>query len=98
MKVVSKRRIPTEEKSNDLMDYARIPEVPRCETACVFCQRKDWIEHRHKLNLFGQPPTGASQPGAAQEAAASSGSGAHVDNADEDPEQAQDYDKAGSLL
>ena len=78
--------------------FARIPEVPRCETACVFCQRKDWIEHRHKLNLFGQPPTGASQLGAAQEAAASSGSGADVDNADEDPEQAQDYGIAGSLL
>ena len=36
--------------------FARIPEVPRCEAACVLCQRKDYIEHRHKLNLFGQPP------------------------------------------
>ena len=37
--------------------FARIPEEPRCEAAFVFCQRKDFIEHRHKLNLFGQPPS-----------------------------------------
>ena len=35
--------------------FARVSEVPRCEAACVVCQRKDWIEHRHKLNLFGEP-------------------------------------------
>ena len=37
--------------------FARIPEEPRREAACVLCQRKDFIEHRHKLNLFGQPPS-----------------------------------------
>ena len=37
--------------------FARIPEEPRSEAACVVCQRKDFIEHRHKLNLFGQPPS-----------------------------------------
>ena len=26
--------------------FARIPEEPRCEAACVLCQRKDFIEHR----------------------------------------------------
>ena len=36
--------------------FARVSEVPRCEAACVLCQRKDWIEYRHKLNLFGKPP------------------------------------------
>jgi len=36
--------------------FARIPEVPRCEAACAICARKDFIEHRHRLNLFGQPP------------------------------------------
>ena len=25
--------------------FARIPEEPRCEAACVLCQRKDFIEH-----------------------------------------------------
>ena len=37
--------------------FARIPEEPRREAACVLCQRKGFIEHRHKLNLFGQPPS-----------------------------------------
>ena len=37
--------------------FARIPEEPRCEAACALCQRKDFIEHRHKLNLFGQLPS-----------------------------------------
>ena len=36
--------------------FARIPEVPRCEAACALCARKDFIEHRHMLNLFAQPP------------------------------------------
>ena len=27
------------------------------QAACVLCQRQDFIEHRHKLNLFGQPPS-----------------------------------------
>ena len=36
--------------------FARVPEVPRCEAACALCQRKDWIEHRYKLNLFGEAP------------------------------------------
>ena len=26
--------------------FAHIPEEPRCEAACVLCQRKDFIEHR----------------------------------------------------
>ena len=37
--------------------FARIQEEPRREAACVLCQRKDFIEHRHKLNLFGEPPS-----------------------------------------
>ena len=37
--------------------FARIPEVPRCEAACALCQRKDFIEHRHKLNLFREAPS-----------------------------------------
>ena len=36
--------------------FARIPEVPRCEAVCALCARKDFIEHRHMLNLFAQPP------------------------------------------
>ena len=36
--------------------FTRAPEVPRCEAACVFCQRKDWIEQRHKIALFAEPP------------------------------------------
>ena len=36
--------------------FANITEVPRCEVACVLCARKDFIEHRHMLNLFAQPP------------------------------------------
>ena len=36
--------------------FARIPEVPRCEAACALCARKDFIEHRHMLNLFAQLP------------------------------------------
>ena len=33
------------------------PASEACESsaACVLCQRKDWIEYRHKVNLFGQP-------------------------------------------
>ena len=31
--------------------FAHAEEVPRCEAACVFCQQKDWLEHRHKLCL-----------------------------------------------
>ena len=26
--------------------FAGVPEEPRCEAACVLCQRKDFIEHR----------------------------------------------------
>jgi hypothetical protein len=36
--------------------FSRSAEVPRCETACAVCQQKDWIEYRHKVNLFGTPP------------------------------------------
>jgi hypothetical protein len=36
--------------------FARISEVPRCEAACALCARKDFIEHRHMLNLFAPPP------------------------------------------
>jgi hypothetical protein len=30
--------------------------VPRCEVACALCLQRDFIEHRHKLALFGTPP------------------------------------------
>ena len=30
--------------------------VPRCEAACVVCAQKDYLEHRHKLSLFGAVP------------------------------------------
>ena len=40
--------------------FARVPEVPRCEAACALCQQKDFIEHRHKLSLFGTPPSSAA--------------------------------------
>ena len=36
--------------------FADTTEVPRCEAACVVCARNDYLEHRHKLNLFAQPP------------------------------------------
>ena len=32
--------------------------VPRCEAACVVCAQKDYLEHRHKLSLFGAVPEG----------------------------------------
>ena len=31
-------------------------EVPRCEAACAICAQKDYLEHRHKLSLFGTAP------------------------------------------
>ena len=30
--------------------------VPRCEAACAVCAQKDYLEHRHKLSLFGAVP------------------------------------------
>ena len=55
----------------------------------MLCQRKDWIEHRHKLNLFGQPEMEQQARtchlgGAAQPADASCPSPEDTD--DEDPE------------
>ena len=40
--------------------FARVPEIPRCEAACALCQQKDFIEHRHKLSLFGTAPSSAA--------------------------------------
>ena len=37
--------------------FSESDPVPRVEAACVFCAQKDWLEHRHKLSLFGSPPT-----------------------------------------
>ena len=39
-------------------------EVPRCEAACAVCAQKDYLEHRHMLNLFCTAPSacGAVQP------------------------------------
>ena len=37
--------------------FADSEEVPRYEAACALCARKDFLEHRHKLNLFAEPPT-----------------------------------------
>ena len=36
--------------------FAGGEEVPRCEAACAVCARKDWLENRHKLRLFAEPP------------------------------------------
>ena len=36
--------------------FADTKEVPRCEAACAICTKKDWLEHRHKLHLFSEPP------------------------------------------
>ena len=33
-------------------------DVPRCEAACVCCAQKDFLEHRHKVCLFGEPAKG----------------------------------------
>jgi len=42
--------------------------VPRQEAACAICAQKDFLEHRHKLCLFGDvPAAGAIQPDAEQE-------------------------------
>ena len=38
--------------------FADGEEVPRCEAACAICARKDWLEHRHKLRLFANMPSG----------------------------------------
>ena len=32
--------------------------VSRCEAACVVCAQKYYLEHRHKLSLFGAVPQG----------------------------------------
>ena len=40
--------------------FSRAPAVPRCEAACAICGVKDWIEHRHRLNLFADPPPGST--------------------------------------
>ena len=37
--------------------FADGEEVTRCEAACAVCARKDFLEHRHKLRLFAEPPT-----------------------------------------
>ena len=42
--------------------YADCDEVPRAEAACAVCACKDWLEHRHKLSLFGCPPFEAYLP------------------------------------
>ena len=34
--------------------------VPRCEAACAVCAQKDYLEHRHKLSLFGAVPEGGA--------------------------------------
>ena len=36
--------------------FASVRAVPRSEAACVFCKQKKWLEHRHKLCLFGTLP------------------------------------------
>ena len=36
--------------------FADTEAVPRCEAACAICAKKDFLEHRHKLNLFAEPP------------------------------------------
>ena len=36
--------------------FADSDEVPRAEAACAICAQKDWLENRHKLNLFGTMP------------------------------------------
>ena len=36
--------------------FADCEEVPRAEAGCAICSQKDWLEHRHKLGLFGCVP------------------------------------------
>ena len=36
--------------------FSSRPEVHRSEAACAICQRKHFVEHRYKLNLFADPP------------------------------------------
>ena len=36
--------------------FADSKAVPRAEAACVVCAQKDYLEHRHKLSLFGAIP------------------------------------------
>ena len=46
-----------------------VEDVSRCEAACGVCQRKDFIEHRYRLNLFGEPPETERDPDEGHEVA-----------------------------
>ena len=37
--------------------FADCEELPRCEAACAICAQKDYLEHRHKISLFGEAPS-----------------------------------------
>ena len=39
--------------------FADCEEVPRGEAACVLCAQKDYLEHRYKLSLFAEAPSGS---------------------------------------
>ena len=55
--------------------FADAEEVPRAEAACAVCARKDWLEHRYKLSLFGDPPPAAVTQCGAQEDGDADGDG-----------------------
>jgi len=55
--------------------FADAEEVPRAEAACAVCARKDWLEHRYKLSLFGDPPLAAVTQRGAQEDGDADGDG-----------------------
>ena len=64
--------------------------MPRAEAACAVCACKDWLEHRHKLSLFGIPPI--DSVGAFQCSALHSVPMVHEDSADEDADEESKFD------
>ena len=42
--------------------------VPRCEAACAVCAQKDYLEHHHKLSLFGAVPEQHASEGCTDDA------------------------------
>ena len=62
--------------------FADAEEVPRAEAACAVCARKEWLEHRYKLSLFGDaPPAAVSQRGAEEDGDADEGGPQEDDDA-----------------
>ena len=47
-----------EKRSSSGIRFSGGQAVPRGKAACVVCAQKDYLEHRHKLSLFGAVPEG----------------------------------------